>query len=109
MALIAVSFTLEIMLMIVALYLGFDSGFLRQLIAIGFCITGISLTLGKQFYISDLTSTPLAVSTGFPGSVQNGMVIMFSFIIMAIFAGALINLAKFNEEEEASKKLEYLA
>jgi len=109
MALIAVSFTMEVVLLIVGIYFGFDSGFLRKLIAIGFCVTGISLSLSSQFYISDLTSSPLSVSTSFPGVIQNAWVILFSFTVMAIFAGALIDLMKFNEEEETGKKLDYLA
>lgn len=108
MALIAVSFTMEIILLIVSLYLGFDSGFLRKLVAIGFNMTGLSLSLQKQFYVSDLSSTPASVSTALPGPIQNAFAIIFGFLTVVILAAAFVDLALFNEAEKVEEKLEHL-
>ncbi len=108
MALIAISFTVEIILLIISLYLGFDSGFLRKLVAIGFNIFGINLVLQKQFYVSDLSSTPLSVSTGFPGPIQNALTLIFSFLTLVILAAAFVDLALFNEAEKIEEKIEIL-
>lgn len=108
MALIAVSFTVEIILLIVSLYLGFDSGFLRKLVAIGFNIFGINLVLQKQFYVSDLSAAPVVVSSSFPGAIQNVMTIVFAFLTLVILAAAFVDLALFNEAEKIEEKLEHL-
>lgn len=109
MALIAVQFTVEIILLIVALYFGFDSGLIRKLVSVGFCAVGISLTLQKQVYVSDLSTSPLNVFLSFPGPIQNAMVITFSFIALAILASAFIDIAIILKEDDAIKRLERLA
>jgi hypothetical protein len=112
MALIAVSFTVEIILLIVALYLGFDSGIMRKLVAIGFCFFGLPLVLAPQVYISDLSSTPIAVSTNFPGIIQNSMAILFILIAAVIIAAAFVDLYHINksadDKEKRSEWIEYI-
>ncbi|SRR6266566_6351734 len=111
MALIAVSFTVEIILLIVALYFGFDSGVMRKIVAIGFCFFGLPLVLSPQFYVSDLTSVPTVVSSTFPGNIQNAMAILFVLTAAVIISSALIDLYKMNklsDEKDKSKWIEYI-
>ncbi len=113
MALIAVSFTVEIILLIVALYFGFDSGILRKIVSIGFCFFGLPLVLAPQVYISDLSAKPLVVTAAFPGIIQNSMAILFVLIAAVIIAAALIDILKLNKlssksGEERSDWIEYI-
>ena len=111
MALIAVSFTVEIILLIVALYFGFDSGILRKIVSIGFCFFGLPLVLAPQVYISDLTATPLSVSVKFPGIIQNSMAILFVLTATVIIAAALLDILKMNKlssEQDKEKRSEWI-
>jgi multisubunit Na+/H+ antiporter MnhC subunit len=111
MALIAVSFTVEIILLIVALYFGFDSGILRKIVSIGFCFFGLPLVLAPQVYISDLTATPISVSVKFPGVIQNAMSILFILTAAVIIAAALIDILKMNKlstEKDKDKQSEWI-
>lgn len=109
MALIAVSFTVEIILLIVALYFGFDSGILRKLTSFGFCMFGLNVALAPQVYISDLTSTPTAVSVKFPGIIQNNMALLFSLVGIVIIAAVFIDIYKLNREADKPKEERDLA
>ena len=104
MALIAVSFTVEIILLIVALYFGFDSGILRKFIGFGFCMFGLPLVLSPQVYVSDLTKTPLIVTTPFPGIIQNSMSILFILTASAVIAATFIDIYKINKESQKPKE-----
>jgi hypothetical protein len=112
MALIAVSFTVEIILLIVALYMGFDSGIMRKLVAVGFCFFGLPLVLAPQVYISDLSAKPLSVTASFPGSIQNAMAILFILLAAVIIAATFIDLYRINkstdDKEKRSQWIEYI-
>lgn len=111
MALIAVSFTVEIILLIVALYFGFDSGVLRKVVGFGFCMFALPLVLSPQVYISDISKTPLVVTSSFPGNIQNAMSLLFILIASTIIAAAFIDLYKMNKAGEAKdreKVIEYI-
>lgn len=104
MALIAVSFTVEIILLIVALYFGFDSGLLRKFAGFGFCMFGLPLVLAPQVYISDLTAKPTAVTSSFPGNIQNAMSLLFILVGVVIIAAMFIDIYKLNKEADKSKE-----
>lgn len=114
MALIAVSFTVEIILLIVSLYFGFDSGILRKFIGFGFCMFGLPLVLAPQVYISDLSTKPLAVTASFPGNIQNSMSLLFILTASVIVAAMFIDLYKLNreaskpKEEQKTEWIEYI-
>ena len=106
MALIAVSFTVEIILLIIALYFGFDSGILRKLVAVGFCFFGLPLVLAPQVYISDVSKTPISVTASFPGTIQNAMAILFILTAAAIIASAFVDLYHINKAADDKEKRE---
>ena len=100
MALVATAFTVEIILLIFQVYFGFDSGFLRKLIAIGFGAIGISLVLQTQVYVSDLSSTPTNVFLFFTPSTQNALTLVFTLVTLTIMASIFVDLYKIIKEPE---------
>lgn len=91
MALIAVSTTAEVILLIIGLYL-FDGGLVRKFGAIGMFVYGLGLSLGKQTYVSDLSSQPTNVFLIYTGNVQNGFAWMYSILIVITICFSFISI-----------------
>lgn len=108
MALIAISFTVEIITLIVALYFGFDSGLIRKFSAFGLCSFGITLVNTPQVFISDLTSSPQIVTVNFPGNIQNVMTVMFALVALTIVASAFLDIRKMSKETNKEDVVEYI-
>jgi len=109
MALLATQFTVEILLWIGALYLGFDSGLIRKLSAIGFSTIGLSLSLQSQSYVSDVSTTPLNVFLAFTGPIQNALALLFTLTFLSITATIFVDLRIIMLEKDEKKRLEMLA
>lgn len=108
MALIANSVTVEIILLVFQTYFGFDSGFIRKLVAIGMGALGIGLAISTQVYVSDLTSTPTNVFLFLTPSLQNAFVLMFTMITLAVLALEFIILRQIIRAKTWDERLELL-
>lgn len=108
MALIASSFTMEIILLIIGLYL-FDGGIIRKFSAIGLFVIDLNLTISTQTYVSDLTSTPSNVSLFFTPAIQNAWALMLVLLTLTTMAWTFISIGRIivwwnglNQSERAS-------
>jgi hypothetical protein len=93
MALLATTFTVEIILLIIGLYL-FDGGIIRKFGAIGLFIFGLQLSYSAQTYVSDATTLPTNVSLFFTPEIQRAMVFMFALLTLVTIAWTFVELAK---------------
>lgn len=108
MALIANSVTVEIILLVFQTYFGFDSGFIRKMVAIGMGALGITLSTSSQVYVSDLTSSPTNVFLFLTPSLQNAFVLMFIMITLSIIALQFIILRDIIKAETWDERLELM-
>jgi hypothetical protein len=118
MALIASSFTMEVILLIIGLYL-FDGGLIRKFASVGLYIYGLNTALAKQVYVSDLTSQPTNVTLGFTSQLQQDWAVIFAFLTMITLAWTFLSLYKIVVEaqkltlikdpmEKKSKRFEFI-
>lgn len=97
MALIASSFTMEVILLIIGLYL-FDGGIIRKFSAVGLFIYGLQTALISQTYVSDLSSIPANTSLLFTPQIQNDWAIMFGLLTMITFAWTFVSIGNISLE-----------
>lgn len=93
MALLATSFTVEIILLIIGIYL-FDGGIIRKFGAIGMFIYGLQLSYLRQRYVSDLTTPPTNVSLFFSPEIAQALVYMFAILTLITIAWTFVEFAK---------------
>jgi hypothetical protein len=93
MALLATTFTTEVVLLIIGLYL-FDGGIMRKFGSIGLFIFGLQLAYSSQVYVSDVTAQPTNVNLFFTPELQRAWVYMFALLTLITIAWTFVELAK---------------
>ena len=93
MALLATSFTVEIILLLIGLYF-FDGGLIRKIGAMGFFVLGLQLSYGSQKYVSDATNLPTNTSLIFTPEIQSALTILFAICTLITFALFTISVAR---------------
>lgn len=90
-ALLAVGITVEIIIIIIAIYFR-DGDFSEKLTSIGLFVLTMPLVYGRQFYLSDLTSPPAFVQVYYPPVIQQIIVISLALMTLNTFSKMLSDL-----------------
>jgi hypothetical protein len=93
MALLATTFTTEVVLLIIGLYF-FDGGIIRKFGSIGLFIFGLQLAYSSQAYVSDLTAQPTNTFLLFTPELQRAWVYTFALCTLITLAWTFVELAK---------------
>lgn len=102
MALLATEFSVEIIIWITAFAI-MEGGLIRQIGAMGLYVTNIGMITTNQSFVSDLTSTPINVSTFFVGPVLVGWVlvnVILFFVTFGYFAVSLRVISKLDKPRD---------
>lgn len=97
MALIASSFTMEVILLIIGIFI-YDGGFIRKFSAVGMFIYGLQTAITSQSYVSDLTSTPSNAFLFFTPQVQTDWAYIFAVLTMITFGYTFISIYRITQE-----------
>jgi len=107
-ALLATGLTIEIILWITAIYI-MDGGLIRQIGAMGLYITNISVITSRQSFVSDLSTTPLNVTTFFVPNLLSAWVLINAILFMVTFGFFVINLRVISKLDNPREQIwEYL-
>jgi len=91
MALLATSFTVEILLLVFGTFL-FTEGLIEKLGAEGLFVFALQMSYKTQNYVSDLTSTPSNVTLFLTVDIQQAMVIMSATLALICLAKAFVEI-----------------
>lgn len=93
MALLATTFTTEVVVLIIGLYF-IDGGVGRRIGAIGLFVAGLQLSYSTQIYVSDLTALPTNTSLFFTPEIQRAWVLIFAICSLVALALAVVSIGK---------------
>lgn len=91
MALLATSFTVEVLLLVFGTFL-FTEGLISKLGAEGLFVYCLSLSYKTQAYVSDLSAAPTNVSLFLTPDIQTGMVLLSAILALVCMAKAFITI-----------------
>lgn len=91
MALLATSFTVEVLLLVFGTFL-FTEGLIEKLGAEGLFVFALQMSYKTQQYVSDLSTTPVNVSLFLTVDVQQAMVVMSATLALVCMAKAFVEI-----------------
>ena len=91
MAILATTFTTEIILLVTGLFL-IDGGLIRKFGAMAIFVSDIALVYTSQNYVSDLTSPPTNVSLFLTTEIQTALVSMLAILTLVTLGWSFITL-----------------